>query len=178
VTLSIRQTQPDDAPKLPAIEQSAGQIFLSLPDLAWIAGDAVMDAARHLDFAAMGTSWVACDAEGDIVAFLVGEPCQDAVHIWEISVHVQAQGQGVGAALIEKAAVDAADRGLESLTLTTFRDVPWNEPYYKRLGFETLEQDTIDARLAGLLDAEVAHGFPAERRCAMRRMLALAPRAV
>ena len=38
--------------------------------------------------------------------------------------------------------------GLPCLTLTTFRDVPWNAPWYSRLGFEPAPDEP---RLAELL---------------------------
>jgi GNAT superfamily N-acetyltransferase len=175
VTLCIRSTRPDDARHLPAIERSAGQLFLALPDLAWIAGAAVMDEARHQALIAAATSWVACDEAGERVGFLAAEIAGETLHIWEISVHADAQGKGVGRTLIEHAARNARARGLQSLTLTTFRDVAWNEPYYQRLGFETLASDALGSRLAKLLEEEAAHSLPPDRRCAMRRALALAP---
>jgi GNAT superfamily N-acetyltransferase len=175
VTFSIRRTKPEDAALLPPIEMSAAQLFSSVPEFAWIAEDSVMDADSHMAFVDLGTSWVACDETRKVAAFLVAEATEDALHIREISVHARAQGQGVGAALIEVAVAEASQRRFGSVTLTTFRAVPWNEPYYQRLGFETLTSGTLDARLAALLSDEVSRGFPAGRRCAMRRVLALTP---
>ncbi len=57
------------------------------------------------------------------------------------------------------------------MTLTTFRELAWNERFYRKLGFETLEADALDARLLRTLAKEVACGLPAERRCAMRLTL-------
>jgi hypothetical protein len=54
------------------------------------------------------------------------------------------------------------------VTLTTFRDVIWNEPFYKRLGFRTLRDDEMDERLAELLRQEAERGLPEGSRCAMR----------
>jgi hypothetical protein len=65
----------------------------------------------------------------------------------------------------------ARDLGLNALTLTTFRDVPWNAPFYARFGFETLAPGELDPRLEAILRAEIAHGIPGDRRCAMRYWL-------
>ena len=54
------------------------------------------------------------------------------------------------------------------MTLTTFRDVVWNAPFYAQSGFRVVEDDALCARLGGVLANEVAHGLPGERRCAMR----------
>ncbi len=60
---------------------------------------------------------------------------------------------------------------MEALTLTTFRDVPWNAPLYQRLGFELLTGPEIGERLARILVGEAERGLPGDRRCAMRLLL-------
>jgi hypothetical protein len=55
----------------------------------------------------------------------------------------------------------------KALTLTTFRDLPWNGPFYARLGFEEVTALDAHLRLAGELANEVDDGLPADRRCAM-----------
>jgi hypothetical protein len=62
----------------------------------------------------------------------------------------------------------ARQQALRAVTLTTFRDLPWNAPFYQRLGFNVLAATEIDAHLVEALQAEIAIGFPSERRCAMR----------
>ena len=57
---------------------------------------------------------------------------------------------------------------LTALTLTTFRDVAWNAPFYQRLGFAVLPREAISPYLAGHLRDEIERGLPADRRCAMR----------
>jgi len=37
----------------------------------------------------------------------------------------------------------ATSQGYEAVTLTTFRDVPWNSPFYTRLGFGTVEDPAL-----------------------------------
>jgi GNAT superfamily N-acetyltransferase len=167
----IRKTQPEDAIFLPDIEKSAGAVFRSVPDLAWIADDDVMSSDQHLPLIYAGTSWVAEDDGGDIVGFLSAEQVANALHIWEISVLEKLQGQGIGRALIKTADAFARAQGLNEVTLTTFRKLTWNELFYQRLGFETLDLNTIDDRLRHVLENELAHGLPGNRRCAMRRVI-------
>ncbi len=73
--------------------------------------------------------------------------------------------------MIDAAQGYAVDHGVPSLTLTTFRAVPWNEPYYRRLGFVTLDNGQLGPRLRAVLDAEKQAGLPIAQRCAMRKML-------
>ena len=82
------------------------------------------------------------------------------------------QGRGVGRALIERAVVWAAERGMPAITLTTFIDVAWNAPLYRRLGFRVLAEGDIGPGLRAVRHAEAAHGLDPETRTCMRRELA------
>ena len=63
-----------------------------------------------------------------------------------------------------------------AVTLTTFRDVPWNAPFYTRLGFAMLDELTLPAGLAAKREQETRHGLPPETRCAMRWRSDVQPR--
>ena len=56
---------------------------------------------------------------------------------------------------------------LACVTLTTFTEVPWNAPFYRRLGFEHCAGATLDKRLAQILVQEYGCGFAPDSRCAM-----------
>jgi GNAT superfamily N-acetyltransferase len=164
----IRKTKPADAPFLPALERSAGEAFRTIPSLAWIADADDQSVETHLAHIAAGTSWVATDEAGGPIGFLAAEVCDDELHIEEFSVRLDRQGSGCGRALMAEAIAWAKARALRAVTLTTFRDVPWNAPYYARKGFRVLAGHEIGSRLADALRREVERGFPGERRCAMR----------
>jgi ribosomal protein S18 acetylase RimI-like enzyme len=168
VTISIRPTLPADAPLLPAIEQSAGELFRTVPELAWIADGDNIPPRRHLELIASGTCWVAEMQDGSLAGFLAAQQAGDALHIWELSVRQDQQRKGTGRALIAQAAAFAREQGLQALTLSTFRSVAWNQPMYLRLGFTVLSPEDCDERLRGILRREIAAGLPGERRCAMR----------
>lgn len=169
----IRLTRQDDAPALPDIERSSGEAFRSVSELAWIADDDVQSVDAHLDFVRAGLSWVAVDDGDRPLGFLCSEIIDDALHIWQLAVLHDRQGLGLGRALIAAAVAHAHERSLGAVTLTTFRELAWNERFYRKLGFVTLEADALDAdaRLTQTLAKEVACGLPAERRCAMRLTL-------
>ncbi len=168
---AVRRARPEDAALLPNIERSAGAIFRSIPDLAWIADEDVMSEKQHRNFIAAGTSWVAEQGAGAIVGFLSAEQTEDVLHIWEISVVEPLQGKGVGRMLIDEAVNWARTQKIGLVTLTTFRTLAWNEPLYHRLGFETLDHDTMGLRLQRVLENELAKGMPLYQRCAMRRQI-------
>ena len=58
--------------------------------------------------------------------------------------------------------------GAEALTLATFSDVPWNDPYCARLGFRTLDEATLSPALQKVWEVETAVGFPMTHRICMQ----------
>jgi GNAT superfamily N-acetyltransferase len=169
----VRPARPEEAEALPEIERDAGRSFLAIPDLAWIAGDQVMSAEAHAAAIAAGALWVAEDSRGVPIGFLNAERFSDALHIWEMAVRRDRQGKGAGAQLIAAAVNHARNEGVSAVTLTTFRDVPWNAPFYAKRGFRILGAAELGERLKNILRLESEAGLPAERRCAMLKTVAV-----
>jgi GNAT superfamily N-acetyltransferase len=59
-------------------------------------------------------------------------------HLEQLAVRPTAQRRGTGTALVRAALEEAGRRGHDALSLSTYVDVPWNAPFYRRLGFEEL----------------------------------------
>ncbi|GBQ26927.1 GNAT family N-acetyltransferase [Gluconacetobacter sacchari] len=177
----VRPARRDEAALLPAVETASGAVFRTIPDLAWLADGDVMPVAAHLAAIEAGTCWVVAVGDG-IAGFLSARVAIEdgagidaglaVLHVWEMSVTPAHQGRGMGRALLEHAAACAEAQAMAAVTLTTFRDVAWNAPFYARAGFATLPDAALTPRLRGVLAAEAAHGLPAARRCAMRRAVA------
>jgi GNAT superfamily N-acetyltransferase len=167
----VRLALPRDALHFAAVEMSACERFRAIADLAWIANEAPTALDDALALIDAGTVWVAVESSGEIAGVLMAEACDQDMHICEFAVSLDRQCQGIGKLLIEAAVNHAKAAGLAAITLTTFRDVVWNEPYYQHMGFETLGFDQLDARLRSVFAREVLIGLPVERRCAMRLVL-------
>lgn len=114
---------------------------------------------------AQQTVWVAAESARP-VAFAACEPFLDALHLWELDVRRELQGRGIGRLLIAAVADGARERGLPGVTLTTFRDIPWNAPFYARVGFRLLAPTELNPRLREILAREAERGM--KGRCAMR----------
>lgn len=163
----IRLAVPEDAQLLPAIETSAAQAFRMIAELRWLAESPPMSIARHSQLIALSTCWVALDAENRPQGFLSAEHHGNDLHIYELSVMQSVQGQGTGRRLIEAAMDYARSTRHSFVTLTTFTNVPWNAPFYSRMGFQTKATKDLDQRLAAILSEEHKHGFAPKSRCAM-----------
>jgi GNAT superfamily N-acetyltransferase len=171
MTFDVRRASLADAVALPAIERSAAQLFRLDPPLAWLADAEVPDAAQHLQAIEQAYVWVAENSDGQLTGFVRAVGIDQHMHIEELSVSQAFQGQGMGRALVAAVIEQARVMRLNSVTLTTFRDLPWNAPFYQRTGFVELANVKADRHLRDALQAEIACGFPAERRCAMRLRL-------
>ena len=164
MTVSIRPATAADTVLFPAIERSSGESFRSLPDLAWIADDDVMSAEAHERLLATGIVLSAFDKDC-CVGFISAERSRSTLHIWQMAVEISHQRQGIGTLLMARLQQMAGEL---PVTLTTFRDVAWNAPFYAALGFETLPESALSDRLRQILLDEAAHGIPIDRRVAMR----------
>ncbi len=164
---SLRLARLADAEAMPAIKHAAATAFAGEPSVDPARTRAAADYARLIR---KGHSLVAHVNEGtgeELAGFLVAEPFRRELHIWEMDVHPRFQRRGIGAGLVRAGQIDARNTGFKALTLTTFRDLAWNGPFYARLGFEEVIALDAHPRLAGELANEADDGFPAERRCAM-----------
>ncbi|MFE1941744.1 GNAT family N-acetyltransferase [Streptomyces massasporeus] len=168
--MRIRLATRAELPALQDIERAAGAPFrdLGMPEIA----DDEPPALDILErYRRAGRCWVAAD-EGDLpTAYLLAEPMDGALHIEQVSVHPRAARRGVGRALLAHAADRAREEGLTALTLTTFTDVPWNAPYYARLGFRPLPEADLTPGLRVIRATEAAHGLDRWPRVCMRKPL-------
>lgn len=164
---SIRLATVNDAPFLPSVEASAGQAFKALEKYQWIAEGEGQTEQDHLAFIEQQLEWVAVNANDEPIGFINVDRHDGSLHICELSVCQNHQGKGIGKQLIRQVFMAALAQNRSSVTLTTFRDVPWNAPYYQRLGFSIIEDSALTPTLHAILQEEVEAGFQAEDRCAM-----------
>ncbi|MBB4918184.1 GNAT family N-acetyltransferase [Streptosporangium saharense] len=93
------------------------------------------------------------------------------VHLDQLAVHPDHGRRGVGGSLLEAVCAHALAEGASAVTLTTFRDVPWNAPWYARRGFAVLGEEEWGPELAALVAHERELGIELAPRVAMRRLL-------
>ncbi len=167
----VRQANEADADLFPEVEQSAGLLFRTDPELAWLADAENLSADRYREMIAEGWSWIAERPDGRAVGFAAVTRQGRELHLWELAVALDQQRRGIGRQLLQRLMSQAAASGIFAVTLTTFRDLPWNMPFYRSIGFEPVAPRNLEPRLAELLAAEVQKGLPAARRCAMRKVL-------
>ncbi len=167
---SIRLATDEELPLLQDIEEAAGRPFAEIGMTA-VAEDEAPSTGYLRTFVTDGRAWVYPDAADRPIAYLIADIIDGNAHIEQVSVRPEHAGRRIGRALIEHLAAWAAERALPALTLTTFTEVPWNAPYYERLGFRRLAADEETPGLRALRAAEADHGLDRWPRCCMRRDL-------
>jgi GNAT superfamily N-acetyltransferase len=162
---TIRAANSDDLVLLPAIEQAAAAQFRTT-HYAELTDFELASTAIDLEHEYV---WVVVDCDDQPVGFAIAHAEESSVvHLHELDVHPQHARQGLGCWLIETVAKWAQERGAKALTLTTFGDVPWNGPYYERLGFQKLEIGELSSALQSIRNAEAAAGLPMVNRICMQ----------
>ncbi|KAM3424934.1 hypothetical protein BST61_g6907 [Cercospora zeina] len=181
---SIRPATSDHAAAIRAIEESSIQKFSTIPELSHLAQPGTFTPnslsglpawlSRGKVFLAVNCS-ASEEAEEEVVGVIATLPKDDSIFIAEISVLEEHHGKGIGSMLLN--AVFEWTRGQSALkgeevkvSLTCYRDVPWNGPWYQKKGFEVIEAERLGEEHAGKieLDREVRKlevgGY---RRCCM-----------
>ncbi|MGF6963351.1 ribosomal protein S18 acetylase RimI-like enzyme [Paraburkholderia sp. WC7.3g] len=168
--ITFRFAAPHDAETIRAIEFEAGLRFVSV-GMTGIA-DAPPMAREIVERKIQAREIIiALDEHAACAGFVMFEPQPARIYVQEIDVLTSHAGRRIGAALIDEVARIARMRQLTQLVLSTYRDVPWNAPYYRRLGFRDLDMSELDAALLARRDAHIARGLDESKRVFMRRDL-------
>lgn len=167
-TYVIQLARADVLSALPSIEIKAGQLFAEagLPD---IADSEPADVEYFESFARAGAVHVALDAMGAPVGFSLTGLLDGAVHLYELSVDPAHGRRGLGRRLVEAGCTYGKSHGCKAMTLSTFRDLAWNGPFYSSIGFRELSRAEWTPGHYTLHEREKDIGLPVERRCFMRR---------
>lgn len=100
-----------------------------------------------------GHVWVALDIYGPI-GYVCGENIDGSFHVAEISVAYEFQGVGIGKKLMNTMIEDVIKERFRSITLTTFRDIFWNAPWYTKFGFYEVNPKLVGGSFENLLEEE------------------------
>ena len=133
----LRLARAGELARLQTLEDDAGRMFGEVgidPDLPGLSDE---ELERGLG---EGLLWVLADDEDDPIAFALVQGYPDALHLRELDVDPTHLRRGLGRRLVEHVRAQATARGLTWVTLTTFADVPWNAPLYRRYGFVELAE--------------------------------------
>lgn|SRR5512140_1124665 len=165
---SIALARPQDLASLPAIELAALTLFdgHGLDDVpTLVTSEADLRRAQE-----RGHLWVALTDDKPVGLAQVNVIERNAVHLEELDVHPEHGRRGLGRKLVMAVCDWAAEQGYEAVTLTTFRDIPWNMPFYASLGFVVVPREALTLALASVVHEESRRGLDPALRVVMRRV--------
>ena len=164
---SITTARPQDLTRLPAIELAAARL------LAGHAPEFILNETTSSDLFQKaqreGHLWVALVDDVPVGFAHVEIIEREAAHLEEIDVDPGHGRGGLGTHLVLQVCDWAAGNGYASVTLTTFRDVPWNMPFYERLGFRVIPTPELSPALCAVVQDETRRGLDPLRRVVMKR---------
>jgi GNAT superfamily N-acetyltransferase len=164
----IRPARVDDIPQLIAIEVASGELFLAI-GMDSVAQDPPMPAEQFASFIESATAFVEVDTADKRMGYILVEPHEHRAFIEQVTILPRHAHHGIGAALIMRAEGLARHRGLSGLLLTTYRDVPWNAPYYARLGFDIVDESQWTPWMTARVALEASRGLAIRPRVIMAR---------
>lgn len=166
---TISAARPDDLCRLAAIELAAAALLSGYAPPSALSETTSLDVLTHAQ--RDGHLWVAL-ADDRPVGFAHVELLErDAVHLEELDVHPDHGRRGLGTKLVQHVCAWAAAQGRAFVTLTTFADVPWNRPFYARLGFHVIAPEHLSASLRSVVASEAGRGLDPSRRVVMKRRI-------
>lgn len=155
---TIHHAAPEHLFLLNAIELAAATIFPygTIPD--HILSDRVpLNTLQEAQ--AAGRLWLALDAKDRPVGYALLQILDGCAVLAQLDVHPAHGQQGLGTALVQRVINHVRDAGLPALYLTTFSHVPWNAPFYQKLGFRLLSTAEQAPFLQNILQEERSRGL-------------------
>ena len=166
---SITLARPDHVEALADIELAASTMFdgyvpESIPLISTQQSKFV--SAQH-----GGRLWIALSGETPVGFALVEMLAEDLPHLEEIDVLPTYGRRGLGTALVQTVLEWVASAGYRQMTLTTFRSVPWNMPFYARLGFVEIPTHELRPELETVVRDESDRGLDRDLRVVMQYLV-------
>lgn len=167
----IRQALEENIASIIAIDSSATVKFGTIPALADLASDQESP-EKIQQWLRVGRVYL-LEADAEPLGFVAAHQIDSVIHIDEIAVMSDSQGKGIGKMLLNavvgwaKEISCQADVWAARVTLTTYADVPWNGPWYRKFGFKEIEAQSIGSWLVAVENEEHDLVRPSYRRCCM-----------
>ncbi|HZD52115.1 MAG TPA: GNAT family N-acetyltransferase [Woeseiaceae bacterium] len=156
--------------QITGLEQAAAALFpvedLPAPLRYRVTARDVLDEAQEV-----GRLWVAQDDSDRAVGFALADVVDGEAYLTEVDVHPEHARRGLGTRLVASVARWAEEEGFRSLLLVTFRHLPWNAPFYRKLGFVPVPEGEMGSELREIFAEEACAGIDTCKRIAMRLML-------
>jgi GNAT superfamily N-acetyltransferase len=165
--ITITAASSEHLAAIPRIEIAVAAMFSEI-DLPLEIRYLVTDSKVLIDAQQDGRVWMALDQTGAPVGFALADTLDGNAHLDEMDVLPDYGRQGIGTRLLLRFIDWARAANFDYATLVTFRDLPWNAPFYARSGFVAMQPDEIGDELHELLTGEARAGIDVQKRICMQ----------
>lgn len=161
----IAFAKPEHLAALPRIERAAAECFPAgmIPEAV---KNYVLTLEEFENALAKKHLWAAVTLDDQPVGFALVLVKDKSAMLAELDVDPEHQCKGLGRQLVQTVIDWAREEGYIHLTLTTFSNVPWNAPFYEKMGFRRLKEIELTADTIAALTREAELGL--KNRVAMR----------
>lgn len=165
---SITLAEMDDIPALISVDKAASALFESTGLLTEEAlQDHVPSDVLDIEIP-LGNVFVARNQHDWAVGFALIRPRGSGLYLDQVSVHPDHGQKGLGRALVIRTLAEAEHRKLPHVSLSTFRDLPWNGPFYASMGFREIPRQQFEPYMIEIEEAQKPF-MDVTKRCFMRR---------
>lgn len=182
--MHLRAATSTDIPQICHVDTEASLRFGSIQALSDLADGShgPLEPQTVQEWLNKGSIYVVEDGS-TLTGFVAAQPRDSVLYVAELAVLESEQGRGIGSMLLDRiinlARQEARDAGRTSarVSLTTYADVHWNGPWYRKRGFREVEPESVGSwhvEKARQDDSDLAR--PGFRRCCMLREEDVDPR--
>lgn len=165
--INIRLAGSEHLSVIPAIELAASAMIpeadLPLENRFCVTEDELLKEAQS-----EARLWVALNDDQRPVGFAMADIVDGSPHLDEMDVIPEFGRQGIGTRLVRTFIDWARSSNFRKVTLITFRHLPWNAPFYEKLGFVSMAPSELGEELASLLRREGEAGIDVGKRVCMK----------
>ncbi|MEM7005987.1 MAG: GNAT family N-acetyltransferase [Pseudomonadota bacterium] len=164
----IRFAEQRDIPALIAADRAASELFRPtglIPDMGTIPESIPAD---ELSQAIEDGMIIAVSDDQGAIGFAMSRIQGDLLYLDQVSVDPEHGQKGLGKVLMFHVFALAEDHKLSGVALSTFRDLPWNGPFYRNLGFRELPRKKLEDWMLEI-EATQAESMDVSQRCFMMR---------
>ncbi len=164
----INKAVAADVPAMIAADRAASVLFepTGLLEPSALHDTVPADVFKHA--LPLGHVHVARNESKTPIGFTLTSERSGTLYLDQISVDPTYGKQGIGRALLIRVIQDAEDRSLPNVTLSTFRDLPWNGPFYASMGFKEIARPKLEPFMLEIEQAQ-RDFMDVSHRCFMRR---------
>ncbi len=166
----IRTASLSEIPIMQSLEVDAARLYGTMAGYEFCTQLSPRSRAEHLRVQEKGAAWLA-GLGGNVIGIFLALPVDGRAHVLEAATEYGSQRKGIGRRLFAEFHSWAANIGYSEVTLTTYHDVPWNTPFYERIGYQIISVDSRRPELMAIRAEEAAAGFERAPRVAMENSL-------